>query len=125
MKWICGCALLVLSVSHADAQSATSKALLAMDQPKQMAAWTRLLKRSNQPCDNAVRAMFQGGSERAGQDSWSVGCADGNEYSIGIGYDAAGSTKILTCKDLATVNAMLMKRSGKPASNDTGCWAKY
>jgi hypothetical protein len=117
--------LLVLSLAVAQAQSALSKKLLAIDQAKQLSVWTRLLKQSDLPCDSATRSMFQGGSQGVGQDSWSVGCADGNEYSIGISYDAEGSTKILTCKELAAVNAMLMQRAGKPPGNDTGCWAKY
>jgi len=116
---------LLIFCSSAHAEGPITKQLLLMDEATRLSAWTRYMKASNEMCDKATRAMFQGGSDQAQQDSWSVGCADGNEYSIGLGYDPHDRAKILTCKELVAVDAMLMKRAGKQPNKNVGCWVKY
>jgi hypothetical protein len=64
--------------------------ILALDQAKHLAFWTSVLKNKKRPCNVVVRTMYQGGTE-SGVDSWSIGCRDGNEYSITINPDAQGS----------------------------------
>jgi hypothetical protein len=63
--------------------------ILAIDQEKRLAFWTSVLKKRKQACNVVVRAMYQGGTE-SGVDSWSIGCRDGNQYSITIDPDAQG-----------------------------------
>ena len=74
----------------AHAANPTTTRILTLDQATHLAFWTFVLKNKKQACDVVVRTMYQGGTE-AGVDSWSIGCQDGNEYSIGINPDAQGS----------------------------------
>jgi len=74
----------------AHAANQTTTRILALDQATHLAFWTFVLKNKKQACDVVVRTMYQGGTD-AGVDSWSIGCQDGNEYSIGINPDAQGS----------------------------------
>ena len=74
----------------AQAANQTTTRILALDQASHLAFWTFVLKNKKQACDVVVRTMYQGGTD-AGVDSWSIGCQDGNEYSIGINPDAQGS----------------------------------
>src|SRR5207237_8334711 len=67
----------------AQAANQTTTRILALDQATHLAFWTFVLKNNKQDCDVVVRTLYQGGTE-AGVDSWSIGCQDGNEYSIGI-----------------------------------------
>jgi hypothetical protein len=68
----------------------TTMRILAMDRGKHLAFWTLVLKSKKQTCDVVIRTMYQGGPESGG-DNWSVGCRDGNEYTININPDAQGS----------------------------------
>jgi hypothetical protein len=63
--------------------------ILALDQAKQLAFWTSLLKKKKQACNVVVRTVYQGGTE-SGVDSWSIRCWDGNQYSVRINPDAQG-----------------------------------
>jgi hypothetical protein len=74
--------------AHAANQRTTR--ILALDQAKHLAFWTSVLKNKKQACSVVVRTKYQGGAE-SGVDSWSIGCRDGNEYSISINPDAQGS----------------------------------
>ena len=74
----------------AHAANQTTTRILALDQAKHLAFWTSVLKNRKQACGAVVRTMYQGGTE-SGVDSWSIGCRDGNEYSISINPDAQGS----------------------------------
>jgi hypothetical protein len=74
----------------AHAANQTTTRILALDQAKHLAFWTSVLKNRKQACGVVVRTMYQGGTE-SGVDSWSIGCRDGNEYSISINPDAQGS----------------------------------
>ena len=74
----------------AHAANQTTTRILALDQAKHLAFWTFVLKDKKQACNAVVRTMYQGGTE-SGIDSWSIGCQDGNEYSISINPDAQGS----------------------------------
>jgi hypothetical protein len=64
--------------------------ILALDQARHLAFWTSVLKNRKQACGVVVRTMYQGGTE-SGVDTWSIGCRDGNQYSIRINPDAQGS----------------------------------
>ena len=99
---VCYC----LSISGAFAQNQTSARILALTQDKQFEFWTEYFKSSHEPCDVANRAMYQGGT-KTGVDSWSVACADGHSYSVGIDPAANGSTTVLTCAQLKEADALL------------------
>jgi hypothetical protein len=94
-----------LHVRKADATTSTavpSKALApepfktahaanpALDQTKHLAFWTSVLKNKKRACGVVVRTVYQGGTA-SGSDSWSIGCRDGNQYSISLGPDWQGS----------------------------------
>jgi len=64
--------------------------ILALDQARHLAFWTSVLKNRKQACGVVVRTMYQGGTE-SGVDTWSIGCRDGNQYSISINPEAQGS----------------------------------
>jgi hypothetical protein len=68
----------------------TTNRILALDQPKQLAFWTSVLKSKKQVCGVVVRTVYQGGTE-LGIENWSVSCRDGNQYSISLGPDWRGS----------------------------------
>jgi hypothetical protein len=74
----------------AHAANQTTTRILALDQAKRLAFWSFVLKSKKQACNVVVRTMYQGGTE-SGIDSWSIGCQDGNEYSISINPDAQNS----------------------------------
>ena len=74
----------------AHAANQTTTRILALDQAKRLAFWTFVLKNKKQACNVVVRTMYLGGTE-PGIDSWSIGCQDGNEYSISINPDAQDS----------------------------------
>jgi hypothetical protein len=74
----------------AHAANPTTTRILALDQAKLLAFWTFVLKNKIQDCDVVVRSMYQGGTE-SGVHSWSIGCRDGNEYTISINQDAQAS----------------------------------
>jgi hypothetical protein len=64
--------------------------ILALDQARHLAFWTSVLKNRKKACGVVVRTMYQGGTE-SGVDTWSIGCRDGNQYSISINPDVQGS----------------------------------
>jgi hypothetical protein len=68
----------------------TTTRILALDRAKHLAFWASVLKNKNQACDVVVRTTYQGGTE-SGVDNWSIGCRDGNEYSVSIDPDAQDS----------------------------------
>lgn len=76
------------NVAHAANQTTTR--LLTLDQAKHLAFWTFVLKDKKQACDVVVRAKYQGGTE-SGVDNWSIGCRNGNKYSMNISADAQDS----------------------------------
>jgi len=63
--------------------------ILALDQAKHLPFWTSVLKNRKQACGVVVRTKYQGRTE-SGVDSWSIGCRDGNKYSISINPGAQG-----------------------------------
>ncbi len=77
-----------LKAAHAANQTTTR--ILALEKTRRLAFWTFVLKSKKQACNVVVRAMYQGRTE-SGIDSWSIGCQDGNEYSISIDPDGQGS----------------------------------
>jgi hypothetical protein len=74
----------------AHAANQTTTRILALDRAKHLAFWTSVLRNKNQACDVVVRTTYQGGTE-SGVDNWSIGCRDGNEYSVSIDPDAQDS----------------------------------
>ncbi len=68
-------------MTHAANQ--TTARILAMDRAKHLAFWTLVLKNKKLACGVVVRTAYQGGTE-SGVDNWSIGCRDGNEYSVNI-----------------------------------------
>jgi hypothetical protein len=78
------------SLKKAHAANQTTTRILALDQARHLAFWTSVLKNKKQACGAVVRTVYQGGTE-SGIDSWSIGCRDGNQYSISINPDAQGS----------------------------------
>src|SRR4051812_3995196 len=86
-------------VAGAHAQNQHSLKYMSFADTQQKAVWTLFLQKSGERCDRVVRVMFQGGTMASG-DTWSVGCSDGNDYSVSIAADAAGSTRLMTCKKL-------------------------
>lgn len=69
--------------------SPMSTRILALDRAKHLDFWTSVLKYKKQACNVVVRTRYQGRTE-SGVDSWSIGCRDGNKYSISINPDAQG-----------------------------------
>jgi hypothetical protein len=74
----------------AHAANQTTTRILALDRANNRAFWIFVLKNKKQTCDVVVRASYLGSTE-SGVDNWSIGCQDGNEYSININPDAQGS----------------------------------
>jgi hypothetical protein len=75
-------------MAHAANQTTTK--ILALDQAKHLAFWAFVLKNRRQACDVVVRTTYQASTE-SGVDNWSIGCRDGNEYSVSIDPDAQDS----------------------------------
>jgi hypothetical protein len=64
--------------------------ILALDQVRHLAFWTAVLKSKKQACGVVIRTMYLAGTE-SGIDSWSIGCLDGDKYSISLCPDWQGS----------------------------------
>jgi len=77
-----------LKMAHAANQTTTR--ILALDPAKRLAFWAFVLKNKKQACDVVVRTTYQGGTE-SGVDNWSIGCREGNEYSVSIDPNAQDS----------------------------------
>jgi hypothetical protein len=89
------------------AANRTTARILALDKARQLDFWTFVLKNKKHGCDVVVRTMYQGVT-KSGVDSWSIGCQDGNEYSISINPDAQDSKSefpVLACDERAFVKS--------------------
>jgi hypothetical protein len=74
--------------------------ILTMTDASRRDLFGRYLAQTGEACDRVAVASYDGSSgDIAG---WSIACADGHTYSVGINPDAKGSTNILTCGELAT-----------------------
>ena len=73
----------------ARAANRMTTSILALDREKHLAFWASVLKSKRLACSAVVRTMYQGGTE-SGFDRWTIGCRNGNEYSIIINPDAQG-----------------------------------
>jgi hypothetical protein len=74
----------------ARAANQTTTRILALDQAKRLAFWTRVLRSRKQTCDVVVRASYTGAAE-SGLDYWSLVCLDGNAYSVSVEPNAQDS----------------------------------
>ncbi|MGY3615319.1 hypothetical protein [Bradyrhizobium sp. USDA 10063] len=81
----------------AHAANQTTMRILALDQAKRLTFWTLVLKGKKQTCNLVVRASYQGGLE-SGPDYWSVGCQNGNVYTMAV--DAGEKDSVCTGNDL-------------------------
>jgi hypothetical protein len=95
MKWIIAGACLFVSMA-AQAANQNTQRILGLTQAQQNKFFTLVLKKES--CDRVTRTMYQGGTSD-GDDSWNVGCENGNDYSVGIPTDI-NAIKILTCKEV-------------------------
>jgi hypothetical protein len=121
MKWVVVAIYLVASVAAQAANENTTK-ILGFSQAQQSQFFTLVLKKQN--CDRANRMMYQGGTSD-GDDSWSVGCENGTDYSVGIRPGADSQVTVLTCKEVVDIDAMLMRRVGQATTQNFGCWHKF
>ena len=121
MKWIVASAYLLASVASAHAANQHTTKILGLTQEQQNQLFTLALKKES--CDRVNRTMYQGGTSD-GDDSWSVGCENGNDFSVGIPTDI-NAVKILTCKEMVAIGAMLARRAGQPPTSNLGCWIKF
>jgi hypothetical protein len=96
-----------------------SQKILSLTETQRNAVWTQLATGSGERCDRVIRTMFQGGID---QSTWSVGCRDGNEYTVTTDSDTSGSTNWMTCKECFAANVILSK--GKPDPK-MRCWVKW
>lgn len=101
----------------------TTEKIIALSENKRNEFWTLYLQQSGRTCDTAVRSMFQGGSDND-DDYWSVACGDGNSYSVGIAAGPEGTTTLMACDELVTMDAALFKLSGS-RSDEVGCWKQF
>jgi hypothetical protein len=88
----------------ASAANQMTTRILALDQAKHLTFWTAVLKNKKQACGVVVRTMHLAGTE-SGIDSWSIGCLDGNQYSISLGPDWQGSEAELRLRFAITQGA--------------------
>ena len=78
--------------------------LNAMSESQRRSALTAFLSKSGEVCSSVSRTFYQG-SDKQGNAFWNAACADGNSYLIQVNNDAAGSTRILSCKVVKAVGA--------------------
>jgi hypothetical protein len=120
MRSIAVVAFFLISQQVAQAENESSRKLLVLSDNLRNGAWTTLLQRSGEKCDQAIRSVYQGST--MGQDEWNVACRNGIDFSISLYDGPEGKTKILTCKELQAIDAMLMTRAGGKPSNKSLCW---
>jgi hypothetical protein len=103
------------------AQNAVSRQVLAASEEQRNLAFTRLLNGSSEKCDTVIKTQF---NASVGQvDDWEARCRDGNSYSISLPADPNAQTRLLSCKELLSVSAILLKRAGSK-DKPIGCQMK-
>ncbi len=78
------------------------KQLVKLPNKERNAMFGKLL--ADKGCGTVTRTFFQGFDDKR-TAYWNAACKNGDAYMVGIGNDAGGSTKILSCAMLKAVNA--------------------
>lgn len=65
---------------------------------------TRVIKSAEEPCERVTRNFFQG-KDANGNAFWNATCSNGNSYVVQINSDQEGSTSVLACTVLKSINA--------------------
>jgi hypothetical protein len=112
------CALVPLQAS---AQNTVSQELLELSEEQRNAAFARLLRASEQNCDQVIRTLFVGAL--LGLDGWEVLCRNRNSYSLTLPAEWDAAITVLNCRDLSATSKMLLGRTGSKGKG-TGCRIK-
>jgi hypothetical protein len=124
MRLTLAIALFMIAADVASAETEITRRMMAMSETARNAAWTNALRESGETCDQVVRTLFQ--YANATNDSWNVGCQDGNTYSISVYADLNAKIIIISCKKLDAIMTELARRGGKdPRKESQACWVKY
>jgi hypothetical protein len=81
-------------------------------------AFRQQAEQSGRTCGAAMRSTFRGGSDNNDND-WSLARGDGNSYSAGIVAGPEGTTTLMPCDELVTMDAALFNLRGS-RSDDVG-----
>jgi hypothetical protein len=113
--------LCAFASSQATAQNKASQILLALSEDERNAAVTRLLRGSNEKCDQVIRTLFNG--TELGLDEWEALCHDRNSYSFIVPPDLSAGIELVSCHELLATGKMLLHRA-RGKSKATGCRIK-
>ena len=64
--------------------------------------FTKYLNASGENCDSVLRNFYQGNFKR--EAFWNVECQNKNSFVISVSADKNGSSKIMNCNLLKTIN---------------------
>jgi hypothetical protein len=104
--------LCALGTFPAAAQNVVGQYLLELDDDQRNAAFTLMLKDSDdRRCDQVIRTLFNG--TVVGVDDWEALCKNRTAYSISVlGEPDETIVTWLTCRELWAASNMLLHRSG-------------
>ena len=77
-------------------------ALMSMSAEGRAQMLAKLLNRSGEACQTALRSFHQG-SDKNGNAFWNVECSTHQSFIVMVNNDATGSTKILGCSITKTL----------------------
>lgn len=75
----------------------------AASEAKRQQALAGLLSKNGERCSAVDRTFYQG-SDKSGNAFWNASCRGGKSFLIQVNNDSQGSTRILDCKVLKSVN---------------------
>jgi hypothetical protein len=96
--------------SQAPAQNRASQTLLALNEDERNTAVTRLLRESNEKCDQVIRTLFIG--TELGLDECEALCRDRNSYLFILPPELSAGIELLSCRELLATSKILLHRAG-------------
>lgn len=101
-RWCTGWVLAAMA-SHAWANVANDQ-LMKLPDDQRSGIFAAMLRNGGEKCASASRVFYQGKSSQ-GDAFWAVSCKGGESWQIMVRNNAKGSTKYLSCKMIAALNA--------------------
>jgi hypothetical protein len=90
-------AAILAAPSHA-AKNPSQERLLKLSGTDRAKLFTTFLAERREPCPGGVIRTFLQGMDQKKNAYWDVACQNNVMYSISVGADAAGTTKVIECR---------------------------
>ena len=116
----------LLGVTAVALANEANERLLAMSESDRHSAFVDTARKAGN-CDEIVRSMLLGQDAKGAL--WTVGCRDGNSYSITVYADPKLNPFAVSCEDVngfGRLMGIMERKTGQPPSNSVReCWKKF